>query len=74
MSIQDITGDAVRREELAKEAYAAYGKSTGNKNFQGQPMPKWENLPRPIQNAWVSAAVAVARGLISPPAPLGQVA
>ena len=47
--------------ELAKIAYQAYGKTTDFKNYQGLPMPEWESLPEKIQQAWIAAAVAVAR-------------
>ena len=43
---------------VAKIAYEAYGKSVGFKNYQGNPMPLWAELPEPIQNAWVAAAKA----------------
>lgn len=42
-------------EDLAKGAYRAYGQSTGNKNFRGEEMPKWEELPEPIRTAWKAA-------------------
>ncbi|MEV0016717.1 hypothetical protein [Streptomyces tendae] len=48
---------------LACTAYAAYGESTGNRNFRGDPMPRWEDLGEPIQTAWVAAATAVARAV-----------
>ncbi|MGW3971232.1 hypothetical protein ACWEFD_18270 [Streptomyces ardesiacus] len=44
---------------LARIAYAAYGESTGNRNFLGDPMPRWEDLGESIQNAWVAAVTAV---------------
>lgn len=44
---------------LARIAYEAYGKSTGGKNFQGDPMPAWDDLPQPIQDAWDAAVGAV---------------
>lgn len=40
----------------AERAYAAYGQSTGGRNFLGQPMPAWSDLPETIRNAWVAAA------------------
>jgi hypothetical protein len=40
-------------------AYAAYGSVTGNKNFRGDPMPDWYQLPDKIREAWVKAAQAV---------------
>jgi hypothetical protein len=39
-------------ESIAKSAYKAYSASTGNKNFRGEPMPEWKELPQPIQTAW----------------------
>jgi hypothetical protein len=46
-------------EELAKKAYLAYGQTTDFKNYQGLPMPEWENLPEGIQKAWGNAAGAI---------------
>lgn len=45
---------------LAKLAYAAYGLSTDNKNYQGAEMPAWDDLTAPIKAAWLAAVVAVA--------------
>lgn len=45
----------MNEEEIAKLSYQAYGQVTGNKNFQGNPMPDWENLPEKIQHAWIFA-------------------
>jgi hypothetical protein len=42
--------------DIAASAYRAYAASTGNKNFQGNEMPAWGDLPRPIQIAWEAAA------------------
>lgn len=39
----------------AKEAYHRYGETTDFKNFQGNPMPKFEDLSETIQQAWVNA-------------------
>lgn len=47
--------------DLAKIAYEAYGKSTGGLNYQGLPMPAWEELPEPIRQAWDAASQAVLR-------------
>ncbi len=47
-------------EILAKKAYLAYGQTTDFKNYQGLPMPEWENLPEGIQQAWCNAAIAIA--------------
>lgn len=45
--------------DLAKLAYEAYGLTTGNKNFRGEEMPKFEDLPATIKLAWSNAARAV---------------
>lgn len=66
------TSDALRRwvemdftqddltSQLAANAYLAYGNFTGNKNFRGEPMPLWEDLPEAIQGAWMAAAKEIA--------------
>jgi alpha-ketoglutarate-dependent taurine dioxygenase len=43
---------------LAKIAYEAYGKVTGGKNFWGDPMPAWDDLPQNIRDAWDAAVGA----------------
>lgn len=39
-------------------AYAAYAQSTGGRNFLGDPMPEWPDLPEAIREAWEAAAEA----------------
>lgn len=41
---------------LGQIAYTAYGDTVDWKNFQGNPMPSWEQLPDIIQRAWEAAA------------------
>jgi hypothetical protein len=41
--------------DIAASAYRAYAASTGNKNYQGNPMPAFDDLPQPIQTAWEAA-------------------
>jgi hypothetical protein len=41
--------------ERAKAAYAAYGEVVGWKNFRGDPMPQFAELPEIIQQAWDGA-------------------
>lgn len=41
---------------LARAAYQRYGAVTDFKNFQGNPMPAWAELPATIRKAWVAAA------------------
>jgi hypothetical protein len=53
---------------MARLAYAAYGRTTDFKNYQGNPMPKWDDLGDAIQAAWVSASNAVSDYLMGPPA------
>jgi hypothetical protein len=52
--------------EVAASAYRAYAASTGNKNFRGDPMPGFDDLPLPIKTAW-EAAVRQARDLMETP-------
>lgn len=46
-------------DKLAQGAYAAYGASTGNKNFRGEEMPTWEALPDKIRAAWCAATESI---------------
>ena len=46
-------------DQLAQAAYDAYGETTGHKNYQGLPMPAWEDLGDQIQGAWRAAVQAV---------------
>ena len=48
-----------RQLELAELAYKAYGKVTDNKNFRGEEMPAFENLPDLIKKAWIEASLTV---------------
>ena len=50
-------------EALAKRAYEAYGKTTDFKNYQGLPMPKWEDLPEKIKDAWLNACLEVIKAI-----------
>ncbi|CUW29711.1 MULTISPECIES: hypothetical protein [Streptomyces] len=51
--------------ELAQTAYAAYGAATGQKNYQGLPMPAWADLPALTQLAWTEAAATIALNVVS---------
>ena len=44
---------------LAEAAYRAYGQTTDFKNFRGDPMPAWPDLPEAIRAAWTAAARTV---------------
>lgn len=41
--------------DIAASAYRAYAASTGNKNFRGEPMPAFPDLPPSIRVAWEAA-------------------
>lgn len=41
-------------EELVKKGYDAYGEYVHWQNYQGKPMPKWEDLGPHIQGAWAA--------------------
>lgn len=43
-------------ESRARIAYTAYGRKTGFKNFRGDPMPAFDDLPETIRDAWIAAA------------------
>lgn len=47
-------------DDLARIGYIAYGNVTSWKNYLGLPMPEWEELSGPIQQAWTEAAQAIA--------------
>lgn len=44
---------------LPQKAYEAYGDFRGWKSHDDKPMPQWEELPLPTQNAWDIAIAAV---------------
>jgi hypothetical protein len=46
-------------EDKAREAYLAYGSVTDHKNYQGLPMPTFDNLTPKIQAAWIAATQKV---------------
>lgn len=43
-------------ESRARIAYTAYGRKTEFKNFRGDPMPLFDDLPETIRDAWIAAA------------------
>lgn len=45
-------------EKVGEVAYQAYGDSAKWKNFLGDPMPKWDELPQEIKNHWREASQA----------------
>lgn len=57
----NIKPTTLSSEQLAIQAYYAYGAVTDFKNFQGNPMPEWEDLTDAIRAAWKHAASWVHR-------------
>lgn len=51
-----------QQSDLARAGYEAYAKSTGGKTYDGREMPKWDELPTRIQNAWKAAAKGIVAG------------
>ncbi|GEM_PF-3452032 len=51
---------------IAPIAYNAYGSVVGFKNYQGHPMPSFDQLPETIKQAWEVAARTVAEALQHP--------
>lgn len=48
-------------EELAAQAYDAYGEHAGWQTFDGRPMPRtWAELNEPVREHWKAAVDAVA--------------
>jgi hypothetical protein len=46
--------DALKR---AQDFYAIYCASSGGKNFQGNPCPKWSDLPETVRGHWYTVAL-----------------
>lgn len=46
-------------KETAHVAYDAYGDFVEWKNFHGDPMPKWGELPEKIKDAWRAGCLAI---------------
>jgi hypothetical protein len=47
--------------QMAVRAYEAYSEDAGNKNYRGEEMPSWGDLPAATQRHWVKAIEAVTR-------------
>lgn len=54
---QAAYGEARGLLGAASDAYLAYGAVTKYRNFQGNPMPAFDDLPETIQKAWMAVAV-----------------
>jgi hypothetical protein len=55
--------NAEKADQLTIAAYAAYGASVGWKNFAGNAMPEWHELPPRIQEAWRASVRAFVSSL-----------
>jgi hypothetical protein len=44
--------------------YEAYARFTGGKTFDGRQMPKWDELPANIKDAWDAAATSIKAGAV----------
>lgn len=51
--------EAVIDDPVVVRAYHAYASVTDWKNFRGDPMPQFVDLPEPIKRAWAAAVASV---------------
>jgi len=58
------TTHAMDQRGLAAIGYEHYGNKAGWKNYLGRPMPKWEELPEPIREAWMAASQGIAEAVV----------
>jgi hypothetical protein len=56
-------------DQIGREAYHRYGQQTEFKNFRGDPMPKWEELPEKIRVAWMAATQPIYAAQLTEPSP-----
>jgi hypothetical protein len=49
--------------ELAKIGFDAYGEEAEWKAYNGDPMPRWDELPEHVRTKWTVAAGAIAKAL-----------
>jgi hypothetical protein len=52
---KSVSESGMSWSNVAASAYRAYAASTGNKNFRGEPMPEFSQLPQAIKVAWEAA-------------------
>lgn len=45
--------------KLSRTAYISYGQVTDYKNYQGLPMPAYDDLPDKIKAAWAAAVMVI---------------
>lgn len=67
MDTMDTATSTTTDEQLtrAATAYRAYGDSSSWKNYQGNPIPTWDDLPEAIRTHWVAATDAIS--VVGPP-------
>lgn len=54
----------VIRDSYGERCYMAYRQHAGRRSLvTGAELPRWENLPPEIQQAWIAAASAVLSGI-----------
>ena len=46
-------------ESRGRIAYTAYGRKVNFKNYRGEPMPSFDDLPEETRQAWIAAAGVV---------------
>lgn len=56
---EPVNQETSTMKEPAHVAYDAYAAFTGGKTFDGRDMPKWDELPDRIKDAWRAAIAAV---------------
>lgn len=49
--------------ELAQLAFDAYLVSSHGKNYEGKPVPAWDDLSEAIRQHWIAAVIAVCTAL-----------
>lgn len=55
------------QSQLAIRAYDAYRRVTNGKDYRGDPLPDFEDLGLPIQNAWIAVATEVRDAVLALP-------
>lgn len=53
------------RLPIDQQAYQAYGEAVAWKNYRGDPMPRWADLPEAIRLAWKAAAEAASSSAVA---------
>lgn len=52
-------------DRMACKAYEAYGRKVSFKNYQGNPMPEYHDLPIPIKEAWHAIVIYLVANMTS---------